>query len=262
MLGRLRTQHDFWDAQLYERAIPEDHLLRRIDECIDFSFVEEETSDLYCSDNGRPSYAPEQLFRVIFVSYLYNLSDVRVVQELRYNLLYRYFCRFSLSDDTPDDRTLVVFRARLGEERFRRLFDRIVKQAMELGLLTERRKIIDATVIRADVALKNRAELLRQGRGRVTREVGARCPERAAALERFSGSKDEEGKEGRAQVRRSQVVASHAEIPVPGQVARCHRDAHDLHGTQREENRPAHPTKRAAGRVETGSSGLLRGREQ
>ena len=71
MLGRLRTQHDFWDAQLYERAIPEDHhLLRRIDECVDFSFVEEETSDLYCSDNGRSSYAPEQLFRVMFVSYL------------------------------------------------------------------------------------------------------------------------------------------------------------------------------------------------
>lgn len=102
-------------------------------------------------------------------------------------------CRFSLSDDTPDDTTLVVFRARLGEERFRRLFDRIVKQAMELGLLTERRKIIDATVIRADVALKNRAELLRQGRKRVIREVAARCPERAAALERFSGSKDKEG---------------------------------------------------------------------
>lgn len=115
MLGRLRMQHDSWDAQLYERAIPKDHLLRRIDECVDFSFVEEEVSDLYCSDNGRPSYAPEQLFRVMFVSYLYNLSDVRVVQELRYNLLYRYFCRFSLSDDTPDDTTLVVFRARGGE---------------------------------------------------------------------------------------------------------------------------------------------------
>jgi len=196
MLGRLRTQHDFWDAQLYERAIPEDHLLRRIDEFVDFSFVEEETSDLYCSDNGRPSYAPEQLFRVMFVSYLYNLSDVRVVQELRYNLLYRYFCRFSLSDDTPDDTTLVVFRARLGEERFRRLFDRIVKQAAELGLLTERRKIIDATVIRADVALKNRVELLRQGRRRVIREVAARCPERAAALERFSSSADKKVKDG------------------------------------------------------------------
>lgn len=193
MLGKLRTQHDFWDAQLYERAIPEDHLLRRIDECIDFSFVEEETSDLYCSDNGRPSYAPEQLFRIMFVSYLYNLSDVKVVQELRYNLLYRYFCRFSLSDDTPDDTTLVVFRARLGEERFRRLFDRVVKQAMDLGLLTERRKIIDATVIRADVALKNRVELLRQGRRRVIREVAARYPERAAGLERFSGSADKEG---------------------------------------------------------------------
>lgn len=193
MLGRMRTQHDFRDAQLCERATPEDHLLRRIDECINFPFVEEETSDLYCSDKGRSSYASEQLFRAMFLSYLYNLSDVRVVHELRYNLLYRYFCRFSLSDDTPDDTTLVVRRARLGEERFRRLFDRIVKQAAELGLPTERRKIIAATVIRADVALKNRVELLRQGRKRVIREVAAGYPERAAALERFFSSADKEG---------------------------------------------------------------------
>ena len=44
---------------------------------IDFGFVEEEeVKDLYCSDNGRLSYPPEILFKMLFLEFYENLSDV------------------------------------------------------------------------------------------------------------------------------------------------------------------------------------------
>ena len=54
-----------------------------------------------------------------------------------------------MEDEVPDDTTLVKFRSRSGEEKFRKLLDRIVKQAQRKGLLKERIKIVDATHITA-----------------------------------------------------------------------------------------------------------------
>jgi len=62
---------------------------------------------------------------------------------------------------------LVVFRKRLGEERFEKIFDNFVRQCKEKGLLKERLKAIDATHIVADVAIPNTVNLLREGRKRV-----------------------------------------------------------------------------------------------
>ena len=49
---------------------------------------------------------------MLVVAYLEGLSDVEVTARVRYNLVYRYSCRFGLLDPTPDDTTLVVFRRR------------------------------------------------------------------------------------------------------------------------------------------------------
>ncbi len=182
MLGKRNPQQGLWESWIYDRLIPQDHLLMKIDRLVDFSFVEEETRDLYSVGVGRPSYPPEQLFRMLLLAYLYDLSDVRVAEEIRYNLLFRAFCGFGLYDETPDDTTLVVFRERLGEERFERLFDRLLQQIVARGLLKGRRKVVDATFIQAAAAMKNRAELLRQGRRRVLKELARTDPEGAERL--------------------------------------------------------------------------------
>lgn len=53
------------------------------------------------------------LVRVLFLAYLYDLSDVAVCEQLRYNALFRWFCHIGVQDPIPDDTTLVRFRARL-----------------------------------------------------------------------------------------------------------------------------------------------------
>jgi transposase len=84
---------------------------------VDFSFVEAETRDLYEEDWGRPSWPLEALFRMLFLEYYSNLSDVQVSEQCVYNLLYRWFVGLKVGEVTPDDTTLVVFRKRLGRER-------------------------------------------------------------------------------------------------------------------------------------------------
>ncbi len=182
MLRRTDGQDGVWDVWFYDRLVPKDHLLMKIDRVVDFSFVEEQVQDLYSPNMGRPSCPPEKVVRMMFVAFLYNLSDVAIADEISFNLAYRRFCRFSLDENTPDDSTLVVFRRRLGEERFMRLFDQVVKQAQDQGLFEGKRKMVDATVMRADTALRNRVDLLRHGRKKVLQAVKKRVPDQHGDL--------------------------------------------------------------------------------
>lgn len=169
MIGRQNPQANFFDQEIFSRMIPEDHPLVLIKKHVDFSFVNEEAARHYHPERGRPSFPPEVLFRILFLEVWANLSDLQVCRELRYNVLYRWFCGLGWEDEVPDDTTLVVFRRRLGEEGFRRLFERVVRQAKEKGLLRGKWAIVDGTKVAAHAAVKNHLSLVREGRKRLLR---------------------------------------------------------------------------------------------
>ena len=85
MLRKEEKQLSFYST-LYEK-IPETHLLKRIDKAVDFSFINELVEDSYCRNFGRPAKEPEMMAKLLFLEYLYNLSDVRVIEEATYNLV-------------------------------------------------------------------------------------------------------------------------------------------------------------------------------
>lgn len=60
---------------IYEVIIPNNHLLRRIKENIDFSFVNPMLRKQYCEHFGRPAKEPEMMFKLLFLKKLYDLSD-------------------------------------------------------------------------------------------------------------------------------------------------------------------------------------------
>jgi len=183
MLGRLDRQRNFFDELLFDHMLPAEHPLLDIDRAVDFSFVEEETADRYSADQGRPSYPPEQLVRILFLAVWANLSDVQVCQQLRYNVLYRYFCRLGWKDAIPDDTTLVRFRQRLGEERWQRLLHRLVEQARAKGCLKGRWLVMDSSPVVAHAAARTRVQLLREGRQRLLQAVRQAAPPVAKELE-------------------------------------------------------------------------------
>lgn len=194
MLGKKDPQGRFFDHYVYENHLPLDHELVRIHEEVDFSFVGEETSDLYEEGMGRPSWPPEVLFRMLFLEYYSNLSDVQVSEQCVYNMLYRWFVGLKLGEATPDDTTLVVFRKRLGRERMESFFKKINEQARARGLLVGRHKIFDATHVIANVAIPSTVGLLRQARKKVLRVIEKKYPVCAKKLEESYGEGDPKGR--------------------------------------------------------------------
>jgi hypothetical protein len=98
MMGQQpRTEPLFYYFRL-EDQIPDDHLLKRLDRCVDFRFVRERLRDAY-SAMGRPSIDPEILLRLLLVGYLYGItSERRLLEEVRMHLAYRWFTRLCFDD--------------------------------------------------------------------------------------------------------------------------------------------------------------------
>ncbi|MFP3489148.1 transposase, partial [Staphylococcus sp. SIMBA_130] len=64
-----------------EELVPENHLLRKIDHYIDFSFIPEKVRPYYCEDNGRPSLDPLVLFKMMFIGYIYGIRSERELER-------------------------------------------------------------------------------------------------------------------------------------------------------------------------------------
>lgn len=143
-----------------DNLVPKEHLLRKIDNKIDFSFIYDIVEDLYCLDNGRPSLDPVMLFKMMLIGYLYGIrSERRLIDEIKVNIAYKWFLGLSLTDKVPDYSTISQNRRRRfnGTDVFEKIFDRIVFQAMDLGLVKGKILYTDSTHLKAN-ANKNKHE--------------------------------------------------------------------------------------------------------
>jgi transposase len=164
MLGHKEFQPQLFSSIDIVKLIPKNHLLRKIEASVDFSFIKELTRDLYCQDNGRPSIDPEVFFRIYLISFLYGInSDRQVCEEIRYNLLYRWFCKLNLEDTVPDHSSLTKIRDRMGEETFKKIFERIVNLCFERGLAKGTKVMMDGSMVKADAALRSMVDRPRDG---------------------------------------------------------------------------------------------------
>tara|TARA_R110002094_G_C4904393_1_gene210505 strand:+ start:55 stop:1419 length:1365 start_codon:yes stop_codon:yes gene_type:complete len=136
-----------------EQLVPADHLLRKIDAAIDFGFIREMTEALYCPDNGRPPIAPEQLFKALFVGYLFGIrSERQLMREIEVNVAYRWFIGLRLTDRVFDASAFSQNRRRRfdGTDVAQRIFDHIVEQAIARGLVGGEVLYTDSTHLKAN----------------------------------------------------------------------------------------------------------------
>jgi transposase len=172
MLKPKPPQTSFYGSYLYDRIVPADHLLRKINQVVDFSFVNELVKDRYTPDFGRPAEDPEFMLRLCLLQYLYGDSDREVVANAKMHLAYKYFLGLAVDEEVPDDTTVSYFRAvRLGEDKFRQVFQKIVQQCIDKGLVKGKHQIIDSTHIEADVARNSLAGIIHLCRKNLLREV-------------------------------------------------------------------------------------------
>lgn len=129
-----------------DELVPRNHLLRKIEKVIDFSFIRERVKGLYCPNNGRPAIDPVILFKMLFIGYLYGIrSERQLVRDIQVNVAYRWFLRLDLKDKVPDASTLSQNRRRRfnGSSIYQEIFDVIVLRAI-------RKKMVDGKVLYTD----------------------------------------------------------------------------------------------------------------
>jgi len=135
-----------------EQRVPLDHPLRSIRAMIDEALVglSAHFETLYAR-GGRPSIAPEKLVRALLLQALYSVrSERQLVEQIDYNLLFRWFVGLNMDDPIWDVTVFTKNRDRLiSGEVSERLLLAIVEQAHARGLLSEEHFTVDGTLIQA-----------------------------------------------------------------------------------------------------------------
>ncbi len=153
MMGQRRFAAKLYYQLSLDHLVPEDHLLRRVAECLDFSFIYPLARPYY-SHTGQPSVDPVVLFKALLIGYLYGIdSERRLMAEVEVNLAYRWFLGYDLDEVSPDHSVLSKARARFGPEVFERFFQRSIELCREAGLMQEGPVYVDSTLIRAGASL-------------------------------------------------------------------------------------------------------------
>lgn len=163
-----------------EDLVPQDHFLRKLEAELDFSFVYEITAPLYSKKYGRPPIDPVVILKYLLVGFLYGIpSERQIEQRIRTDVALRWYLGLDLFDRVPDHSTISQLRRRKPTFRkiFRRLFEEVVRQCIEKGLVSGRLVATDSTHVKANASVASE-ELVE------TRETPAAYLERLDAYEK------------------------------------------------------------------------------
>jgi transposase len=158
-------------SSLYDLIVPQDNLLRKINELIDFSFIYDELLDKYCTNNGRKAESPVRMFKYLLLKTIYSVSDVDVVDRSRFDMSFKYFLEMTPEEGVIDASSLTKFRKlRLKDtDLLNLLIGKTVSIAIEKGIIKSKSIIVDAThtlsrsnPFSAIDVLRERSKLLRK----------------------------------------------------------------------------------------------------
>lgn len=171
MLVQQQTMAFSEHSSLYDLIVPENNLLRKINDLIDFSFIYDELLNKYCTNNGRMAESPIRMFKYLLLKTIYTVSDVDVVERSRYDMSFKYFLDMNPEDDVINPSSLTKFRKlRLKDtDLLNLLINKTVTIAIEKGIIRSKSIIVDAThtlsrsnPFSAIEVLRERSKLLRK----------------------------------------------------------------------------------------------------
>jgi transposase len=141
------------------QLVPSDHLVRRLAEVLDLSWIRKATTSAY-SHTGRPSIDPVVIAKMMLLGFLYNVpSERQLAREIQVNLAYRWYLGYDLDESVPNHSVLSKARRRLGVEFFERLFGYVLTRCNKEGLISGENLLIDSTIVQADASLDSISSL-------------------------------------------------------------------------------------------------------
>ena len=152
MRGDDQQQSELFLYGSLEQRIPQDHPLRPVREMTDAALESmSRRFDQMYAKCGRPPIAPERLLRSLLLQALYSIRSERMlVEQLEYNLLFRWFVGLAMGEPTWNHAVFSKNRERLlAGDVAQELFTCVVEQARALRLLSDEHFTVDGTLIEA-----------------------------------------------------------------------------------------------------------------
>ena len=176
-----------------EDLVPEDHFLRKLEKSLDWSFVYDKTTNLYSRKYGRPPIDPVVMVKYLLVGFLYGIpSERQIEQRCADSNAFRWYLGIDLDERVSDHSTISQLRRRKPSFRkvFRRLFEEVVRQCVEKGLVSGKLMATDSTDVKANAsrALEYLVEV-REEPGAYWERLDAYEEEGLAELERRTGKR-------------------------------------------------------------------------
>jgi transposase len=158
MQGKKQYQEKLFMSFQLSDHVPEDNFYRRLKELIDFKFLYKRTSSYYGKE-GQKSVDPVVFIKLMLVGYLENLnSDRRIVNTAKLRLDVLYFLGYNLDEELPWHSTLSRTRQLYGNEVFREVFQLVLKQCIEKGMVSGKRQAVDSVFVKANASLDSMKE--------------------------------------------------------------------------------------------------------
>jgi transposase len=143
-----------------DQLVPANHLVRKMEAALDFSFIYSLVQDMYSTERGRPSIDPVVLIKMVFIQYTFGIRSMRqTIEEIKTNMAYRWFLGYGFYDTVPHFSTFGKNYERRFEDTglFEQIFYRILNEAAEKKLISSDHVFIDSTHVKAS-ANKNKFE--------------------------------------------------------------------------------------------------------
>ena len=158
MRGKDEQQLDVFSYVSPEQRVPQDHPLRSMRAMTDEALrdLQPRFNKLYAK-TGCPSIAPEKLLRALLLQALYSVRSERLLMEqLDYNLLFRWFVGLNMDDAIWDVTVFTKNRERLLDgDIAEAFFQAVLQQARERSLLSDEHFTVDGTLLEAWASVKS-----------------------------------------------------------------------------------------------------------
>jgi transposase len=158
MRGAIKSQPELVCLISPESAVPKEHPIRTIKKHVDqvLGRMNRPLDAMYAQE-GRPSIPPERLLKAKVLMALFSVrSENLFVEQLHYNLLYRWFLDMDLSEPVFDNSTFSKNQGRLMEHQTAKIFFRqVIKLAREQGWVSDEHFSVDGTLIESWASMKS-----------------------------------------------------------------------------------------------------------
>ena len=153
MLKRRAMTLDWMSEQVY-RVLPLSAELQRMKDLFPEQRILEAAKPFYDLEMGRPSEAPILLTKIMFLSFFYDVTgDEKTLETLTYRMDWRQFCDLPLDAPIPARSTLVKFRRRVGLAVIEGLFEQLLVDLVDRGVVDLKHRFFDGTPVKARAAI-------------------------------------------------------------------------------------------------------------